>query len=173
MNIWTTVAYGVLIFAAGIGSVFAGKKIKMGKVKSVPQQAINEIETLGMDAGRALKNAFENGHEAVVAHNFKAAADASQATSLAQEVDKLILQYAGAAGKSVSQLTSPDLQNVIAYVLHSVSPVNAHNVTAKSVADAHKQLVAAHNSLVSDPTFQANQVSAAYQASAVQPPLTA
>lgn len=112
------------------------------------------------------EDVFANGHEAVVAHDYKHASIASDAARVATEVECLILQFAGAANKNVSQLTAPDLQNVIAYVLHSLSPIDLHKVTPKTVVDAHAKLVAAHNTLAADATFQAAQTAAAYQISA-------
>jgi hypothetical protein len=102
----------------------------------------------------------------VAAENFSLAPLASDAARLSQTVDKLVLQYAGAAGKNVVQLTAPDLQNVVAYVLHSLDPVDRARVTKDTVASAHAKLVAAHNALTVDPTFQAAQTAAAYQSGA-------
>jgi hypothetical protein len=125
-----------------------------------------EAKTITEDAVHVVEDAFTNGHEAVVAHDYKQASLASDAARVATEVERLILQFAGAANKNVSQLTAPDLQNVIAYVLHSLSPVDQHKVTPKAVVDAHAKLVAAHNTLAADTTFQAAQTAAAYQSSA-------
>lgn len=156
---------GALI--VGVASALTGVKIHMSK-KGTPapvQNILNTVEGLGRDIGNEAKIIFTNGHEAIVAHGYKAAAVASDAARVATEVDKLILQYAGAAGKSVAALTVPDMQNVIAYVLHSLSPVDAHKVTPATVADAHAALVVAHNTLAADATFQAGQTAASYQAS--------
>lgn len=167
MNTQTIIMYIVGGLAAGVLTTLTGVKIHMRK-KAIPApigNIVNAVEGLGKDVGNELKTMLTNGHEAVVAHSYKSAAQASDTARLASEVEKLILQYAGAANKNVAQLTAADLQNTIAYVLHSVSPVDAHKVTPKTVADAHQTLVAAHNALATDATFVAAQTAAAYQAS--------
>lgn len=161
------IMYIIGALVVGVASTLTGVKIHMNK-KGAPapmQGILNTVEGLGQDIGNEAKTILTNGHEAIVAHGYKTAASASDAARVATEVDKLILQYAGAAGKSVAALTVPDMQNVIAYVLHSLSPVDAHKVTPATVAVAHAALVTAHSTLAADATFQAAQTAASYQAS--------
>ena len=162
-NTWMDIGYGAIGVVVALLGMFAHKKLSVSVPKSV-QPLVHEVENVTRTVVQDAEGLIHNGHEAVVAHNATAAMQAESAARLAQTVDKLILQYAGAAGKTVAQLTGPDLQNVIAYVLHTLDPIDAHHTTPKTVVDAHAALVTAHTALASNPTFAAAQTSAAYQA---------
>ena len=162
-NTWMDIGYGVIGVIVALLGVFAHKKLNVSVPKSV-QPLVGEVENVTRTVVQDAEGLIHNGHEAVVAHNALQAVKAESASRLAQTVDKLSLQYAGAAGKTVAQLTGADIQNVIAYVLHTLDPIDAHHTAPKTVVDAHAALVKAHQVLASDPTFIAAQTSAAYQA---------
>lgn len=164
-QIESDIVYGIVGVVVALLGVFTHSKFK-ARVPKGEQPFVSTVETVTTDVVDEVRNLVDNGKNAVVAHDLSVALKETNAAKVEKEVNQLILQYAGAAGKTVTQLTEPDLQNVIAFVLTSLSPVDKQTVDTKTIVKQHQALVEQTKKLSDDPVFQASQVAAAYQESA-------